>query len=125
MDKSSRPTYMEPSAEASLRAVSSFVDQCAVLNDGLPEHMHLVEPVITPRFVPTCSDKLLKALGHLSREKNLRVQSHMAESHDQVAWVRAERGEEDMKVFERVSEHLLNYVCTYDFFFSAAFRVDC
>ena len=102
MDKSTRPTYMEPSADASLAAVSSFVGKCIGLNDDLPEHMHLIHPVLTPRFVPTCSDKLLTGLGHLSSERKLRVQSHMAEAHDQVAWVRAERGVEDMEVFERV-----------------------
>ena len=103
MDKSSRPTYMESSADASLTAASTFAEACYALGDDLPEHRRLVEPVLTPRFVPTCSNRLLEGLGKLSQEKKLRVQSHMAESHDQVAWVRAERGAEDMEVFERVS----------------------
>lgn len=102
MDKSSRPTYMEVSADASLSAATTFVDKCLALNDNLPAYLHLVEPVLTPRFVPTCSDKLLESLGRLSHERKLRVQSHMAEAHDQVTWVRAERGAEDMEVFERV-----------------------
>lgn len=110
MDISSRPTYKEASAKDSLAAVSSFVDKCAALNDELPPHMTLVEPVLTPRFVPTCSDELLEGLGRLSNEKNLRVQSHMAEAYDQVEWVRAERGVEDMEVFERVSTRALRPV---------------
>ena len=103
MDISSRPTYKEASAEDALAAVSSFASKCVALNDELPPHMTLVEPVLTPRFVPTCSDELLQGLGRLSAEQNLRVQSHMAEAHDQVEWVRAERGLNDMEVFERVS----------------------
>ena len=63
MDISSRPTYKEASAKDALAAVSSFASKCAALNDQLPPHMALVEPVLTPRFVPTCSDELLKGLG--------------------------------------------------------------
>ncbi len=63
----------------------------------------LIEPILTPRFVPTCSNELLRGLGNLSQAKCLRIQSHMAESHDQVQWVRKERGKEDMDVFESVS----------------------
>ncbi|KAJ3557647.1 hypothetical protein NM688_g1360 [Phlebia brevispora] len=101
MDISSRPSYIEASAAASLTAVSSFADKCIALNNELPPGTTLVEPVLTPRFVPTCSDELLLGLGKLSKAKNLRVQSHMAEAYDQVEWVRAERGVEDMEVFER------------------------
>lgn len=93
---------MESSAEASLAAAATFAEACHTLVNKLPEHRRLVEPVLTPRFVPTCSNHLLEGLGKLSQEKKLRVQSHMAESLDQVAWVRAERGAEDMDVFERV-----------------------
>ena len=96
MDKSTRPTYMEESAESSLSAVTTFTNKCFALSNDLPPHMRLIEPVLTPRFVPTCSDKLLEGLGKLSNDRKLRVQSHMAEAHDQVAWVRAERGVEDM-----------------------------
>lgn len=93
---------MEQSAEAALSAAVSFADKCASLEDHLLPHQKLIEPVLTPRFVPTCSDALLQGLGQLSETRNLRVQSHMAESHDQVAWVRAERGMEDMDVFDKV-----------------------
>ena len=73
MDISSRPTYKEASAKDALAAVSSFASKCAALNDQLSPHMALVEPVLTPRFVPTCSDELLKGLGRLSAEQDLRV----------------------------------------------------
>lgn len=102
MDISSRPTYVESSAEASLAAAASFADKCASLEADVLPHERLIEPVLTPRFVPTCSDALLRGLGDLSRDRNLRVQSHMAEAHDQVAWVREERGMDDMEVFDKV-----------------------
>lgn len=47
----------------------------------------LVTPVITPRFVPSCTPEMLQALGDLSRAQNLPVQSHLSESQGEVAWV--------------------------------------
>ncbi|OSX59877.1 hypothetical protein POSPLADRAFT_1048336 [Postia placenta MAD-698-R-SB12] len=101
MDISSRATYVEQSAESSLHSARSFVDQCHNLCAHMPAHERLVEPVITPRFVPTCSDGLLEGLGKLAAEKTLRVQSHMAEAHDQMDWVRRERGADDVDIFAR------------------------
>lgn len=97
MDQSSRPSYVEASAESSLDAARSFVDK--IKSKYAPSG--LIEPVITPRFVPTCSDALLDGLGDLAASQDLRIQSHLAESHDQVEAVRSERGAEDLLVFRR------------------------
>ncbi|KAI0917316.1 hypothetical protein AcW1_007468 [Taiwanofungus camphoratus] len=99
MDISSRQTYIEDSAAMAISSARTFVDQCIHLVTHLPHHNRFVEPVITPRFIPTCSDALLKGLGELARERNLRLQSHMAEAHDQVEWVKRERGSADIEVF--------------------------
>ncbi|KAI8971162.1 Metallo-dependent hydrolase [Trametes punicea] len=101
MDISSRPSYVEDSAETSLAAARTFCDRCVEMTATLPDHKRLVEPVLTPRFVPTCSKELLSGLGSLSEEKNVRIQSHMAEAHDQVQHVLSEHGEADMDVFIR------------------------
>jgi guanine deaminase len=42
-------------------------------------------------------------LGKLSEEENVQVQSHLAEAHDEVDWVRKERGMEDIDIFDKVS----------------------
>ncbi|KZT12075.1 Metallo-dependent hydrolase [Laetiporus sulphureus 93-53] len=101
MDISSRTSYVEHTAEAALSAALHFSHQCRALFAELPRHARLVEPVLTPRFVPTCSDELLKGLGDMSAQDDLRVQSHMAEAHDQMEWVKRERGMDDMAVFAR------------------------
>ncbi|KAI0074027.1 Metallo-dependent hydrolase [Panus rudis PR-1116 ss-1] len=105
MDISSRPTYVEPSAEASLEAARSFSRECQHLTSDLPVHERLVQPILTPRFVPTCSNAVLHGLGQLAKEDSLWIQSHMAESLDQVQWVKAERGLDDIDVFDKY--HLL------------------
>lgn len=103
MDISSRPSYVEESAQDALTSVESFVRRCREIVSHLPQHKRLVEPVITPRFVPTCSDSLLTSLGTLSEDQSIRIQSHLAESHDQVEWVKRERGIDDIDVFDHVS----------------------
>ena len=45
-------------------------------------------PILTPRFIPTCSDELMRKLKHLQEEFSLPVQSHLSESTDEIAWVK-------------------------------------
>ena len=47
-----------------------------------------VMPMITPRFIPTCSNALLQALGDMAKKYNLPVQSHLSENKSEVEWVR-------------------------------------
>ncbi|PHH64632.1 hypothetical protein CDD81_4243 [Ophiocordyceps australis] len=48
----------------------------------------LVEPVLTPRFAPSCSMALMEALGKLQREEGLAVQTHLSETREELALVR-------------------------------------
>ena len=48
----------------------------------------LVSPIITPRFVPSCTPELLQACGDLARKYNLPVQSHLSENRNEIAWVK-------------------------------------
>lgn len=120
MDISSRPTYVEPHAKASLKSARSFVSRCRAFTEGL------VVPILTPRFVPTCSDKLLDGLGKLSEDENLWVQSHLAEAHDEIDWVRKERGAEDIDVFDKARKITRQFECILAelLMFTAAQTVD-
>lgn len=46
------------------------------------------KPIITPRFVPTCSDSLLNGLGELIEKYNLTFQSHLDENPSEIKWVK-------------------------------------
>ncbi|KAF5315046.1 hypothetical protein D9619_007411 [Psilocybe cf. subviscida] len=98
---SASKTYIEDSASEALKSARSFVRRCQHMQEHLPAAQRLVEPVLTPRFVPTCSEELLNGLGRMSEELGVKVQSHMAEAKDQVEWVRALRGMEDVEVFDK------------------------
>lgn len=46
------------------------------------------EPILTPRFIPSCSDNLMERLGALQRKTKLPVQSHLSENKGEIEWVR-------------------------------------
>jgi guanine deaminase len=72
------PTYYRDAsaalAEAETRAFISYVQSMPGNEAGL------IKPVITPRFIPSCSDELLSRLGALARETGCHVQTHCSES---------------------------------------------
>jgi guanine deaminase len=49
----------------------------------------LVRPIITPRFVPSCTPDMLKACGELAARYGLPVQSHLSENVSEIAWVQS------------------------------------
>lgn len=46
------------------------------------------KPILTPRFVPSCTDELMQELGKLQKAYNLPVQSHLSENIDEIKWVK-------------------------------------
>jgi guanine deaminase len=72
-------TCIEPSAREALESAKSFIKRCQNLTAHLPPSHRLVEPVLTPRFTPTCSDELLIGLGEISANQGVKIQSRLAE----------------------------------------------
>ena len=48
----------------------------------------MVRFIITPRFAPTCTEKLMGSLGDLAIKYNTPVQSHLSENQAEVLWVK-------------------------------------
>lgn len=48
----------------------------------------IVKPIITPRFVPTCTVELMKELGKMAKEFNVPIQSHLSENTNEIKWVK-------------------------------------
>ncbi len=65
-------------------------DSLRETEDLIEKYMNntLVKPILTPRFVPTCSDDLLEGLGELAIKFNIPVQSHLSENWNEVKWVK-------------------------------------
>eukprot|EP00468_Gymnochlora_sp_CCMP2014_P001411 CAMPEP_0167740782 /NCGR_PEP_ID=MMETSP0110_2-20121227/486_1 /TAXON_ID=629695 /ORGANISM="Gymnochlora sp., Strain CCMP2014" /LENGTH=438 /DNA_ID=CAMNT_0007624749 /DNA_START=97 /DNA_END=1413 /DNA_ORIENTATION=- len=61
-----------------------------------------VLPVLTPRYIPTCSVELLSGLGDIARRHDVHVQSHVAESLDVIEEIeRQHPGVRDVELFDR------------------------
>lgn len=82
------------SATADTRAFIAFVRSMPGNAAGL------VRPVVTPRFVPACTDALLDSLGALARETGCHVQTHCSESDWEHGHVRQRFGRSDARVLD-------------------------
>ena len=60
-----------------------------MLRKHLEEHGNngLVKPIVTPRFIPSCTPEMLTALGQYAAEHDMPVQSHLSENRSEIAWV--------------------------------------
>lgn len=47
----------------------------------------LVQPIITPRFIPSCTPEMLQRMGEMAVQYDLPVQSHLSENKQEIAWV--------------------------------------
>lgn len=75
------PDYYIESTQGSLEETERFIQETA---DRHP----LVKPIITPRFVPSCTPELMQGLGALSTKYNVPVQSHLSENTGENALVK-------------------------------------
>ena len=47
-----------------------------------------VRPMVTPRFIPACTDELMHRLAELAAAYDAPLQSHLSENRDEIEWVR-------------------------------------
>jgi len=69
--------YRDPSAAVAIAETRALIAHIRALPGN---EAALVQPVITPRFVPACTDALLEGLGALAEETGCHVQTHCSES---------------------------------------------
>lgn len=81
MDRNSPDYLREVSAEESAKATREWL--AAVAN----RQYQNVRPILTPRFIPSCSDSLMEYLHEIQKETGLAVQSHLSENPGEIAWV--------------------------------------
>jgi len=55
----------------------------------------LLIPVITPRFVPTCTKRLMTQLSELSSKYQIPIQSHLCETTNEISWCQELHPEEN------------------------------
>ncbi|HHV25870.1 MAG TPA: guanine deaminase [Tissierellia bacterium] len=75
------PNYILENTETSIKETEEIILEYRDKSD-------IVKPIITPRFVPTCTSELLKGLGDLAVKYNIPVQSHLSENINEIKWVK-------------------------------------
>lgn len=73
------PHDLDEPYDVALRETERWLTECRFAH---------VRPILTPRFAPNCSGRLMSALGRIARDNGLWVQSHLNENLAEVAWVR-------------------------------------
>ena len=81
MDRNAPAELTEDTGESAAETVR-FIEEC------LKRGYRRTKPVITPRFVPSCSRELLEKLGRIRAAYGLQVQSHLSENTGEIEWVR-------------------------------------
>ena len=66
--------YRDPSASAAVAASLESVERIRALGSDL------VQPILTPRFAPACTDALLEGIGELAEATATTIQTHCSES---------------------------------------------
>src|SRR5699024_9785665 len=89
--------YRDESATAALNETENFIHEVANLNENqtIP-----VTPVITPRFLPSCTDDVLAGQGKLASKYDLPIQSHCSESDWENGYALATHGKRDATVLD-------------------------
>ncbi len=82
MDRNCAPEICEAGAGESAKETRRWLDLCA------QRGFRTVRPILTPRFIPACSDELMRELSKIQREYGLPLQSHLSENRREIAWVR-------------------------------------
>lgn len=80
MDRNSPDYLAEEGAEQSAAATVNWLEHIA----GRYER---TKPILTPRFIPTCSDDLMRRLKEIQTTYQLPMQSHLSENPGEISWV--------------------------------------
>ena len=82
MDRNSPDELREESPEKAAQDTERWLREC------VKRGYRYTKPIITPRFVPSCSDELMEKLSKIRKEWRLPVQSHLSENMGEVEFVK-------------------------------------
>ena len=86
MNRNCPPELIE-SVEDMVDGYESLIAEFGNLSPLTSHLSPLVRPIITPRFVPSCTSEMLQACGDLAAKYQLPVQSHLSENMAEIQWV--------------------------------------
>ena len=87
--------YRDENAETAIRDTADFIDAVRAIPGN-----RRVEPAITPRFIPACTDAALRGLGELAARTGAPVQTHCSESDWEHRFVHDRCGTSDTRALD-------------------------
>ena len=69
-------------------STTDALEACDALVSEFERPDALVRPIVTPRFVPSCTPDMLEACGQMAAKYKLPVQSHLSENLGEIEWVK-------------------------------------
>lgn len=81
MDRNGTDELEETGPEVSARKTREWLEE-------IKDKYKNTYPILTPRFIPSCSNTLMKLLSEIQVEYELPVQSHLSENQGEIAWVK-------------------------------------
>lgn len=95
-DPSENPDfYRDASVEEALAGTERFIDRVKGLNKTTKQGVY---PVVTPRFVPSCTSEVLEGLGKIAAKHDVHITSHCSESDWAHSHVKERFGKNDAQV---------------------------
>ncbi|WP_102029125.1 guanine deaminase [Salirhabdus sp. Marseille-P4669] len=77
--------YRDPDTKTALAETEEFIVAVKELAKATKQGVY---PVVTPRFIPSCSDEALQGLGELAAKYDTHIQSHCSESDWEHSYVK-------------------------------------
>jgi len=90
--------YRDASTDAALSGTRDLIDYIRSHPDNAEKR---VLPVVTPRFIPSCTDATLEGLGTIARDCGCHVQTHCSESDWAHGYVLSRHGMTDTASLDR------------------------
>ena len=81
MDREASEALTEPSAEMSAYETFGWLN-------AIRDKFENTKPILTPRFIPCCTDKLMEELREIQMAYGIPVQSHLSESKGEIDFVK-------------------------------------
>ena len=70
---------LQETTEESISETLRWLEEC--------QDFRQIRPILTPRFIPSCTNGLMEFLGRLAKERELPVQSHLSENTGEIQLV--------------------------------------
>jgi guanine deaminase len=109
--------YRDPSPAAALDSTEAII---AYARSHPDNRAGRVLPVVTPRFIPACTDPLLEGLGDLAARCSCHIQTHCSESDWEHGYVLSRAGRSDSEALDSFGLLTRHTVLAHGNFLSAA-----